>query len=344
LEIEQKKTIERLAIVFAVIAVVILVAYIAYKPNEPKAPKASKAPAIVDRLPILAAHHNASLAVFQSGRWLINANGNGAWEGSSQNDIDFTLGRAGDVPLSGFWEGASAPSVGVFKDGKFSLLIEGSVRTFDFGAPGDVPVVGDWNADGHTKIGIFNKGFWILDMKGDGRRVDPPAGRLIALGGNPGETPLVGDWNGDGRSKVGVFNNGVFYLDFDGNGVWDKNDKMYYFGAKGDIPVVGDWNGDGRSKIGVFHDGFWAIDFNGNGKWEGPQVDRTVALGGVAGEIPLVGDWNGDGRSKVGVEQPAGSFHFDFDGNGIWNEKDKMFSFGIIGDIPVILDPKRGKK
>jgi hypothetical protein len=239
---------------------------------------------------------------------------------------------------------ASAPSIGVFKDGRFSLLIEGKVKNFDFGGPGDIPVLGDWNGDGHTKIGVFSKGFWILDMKGDGRRVDPPAGRTIALGGTAGEIPIVGDWNGDGRSKVGVFNNGIFSLDFDGNGIWDGNDKMYYFGAKGDIPVVGDWNGDGRSKIGTFHNGFWALDFNGNGKWEGPQVDRSIALGGVAGEIPLVGDWNGDGRSKVGVDQPPGSFHFDFDGNGVWTETDKMFSFGVANDIPVILNPVRGKK
>jgi hypothetical protein len=338
LELEQRKTLERLAIVAVVLTLVIVTAYLVYRPGEKKAVKSP------DRIPILAAQKRAILALFSSGRWFVDANANEVWDGAAGGDSEFAMGNAGDIPLAGFWEGSSAPSVGVYKDGTFSLLIQGKIVTFNFGGPGDLPVLGDWNGDGHTKIGIFNKGFWSLDMKGDGQRVDPPAGQLIALGGTLGETPVVGDWNGDGRTKVGVYNNGAFSLDFDGSGIWDKNDKIYYFGEKGDIPVVGDWNGDGRTKVGVFHKGFWLLDYNGDGKWTGPPQDRVVAVGGAAGEIPVVGDWNGDGRSKVGVYQPPDSFHLDSNGNGVWEETDKMFSFGPPGSIPVILQTAHSKK
>jgi hypothetical protein len=344
LESQQKRTLERLAIVAIVIVLVIVLAYLAYKPNSsttPGSPVQAKTPITSDHLPILRQHKAASLALFRSGRWLIKANANGIWDDSTDGDVDFTFGNGGDTPLGGFWEGCSAPSVGVFREGTFSLLIEGQVKTFAFGDPGDIPVLGDWNGDGHTKIGTFNKGVWRLDMKGDGHRAD----RSITLGGNPDEVPIVGDWNGDGRSKVGIFNSGAFSLDFDGNGIFDKSDKTYYFGGKGEIPVVGDWNGDGRSKVGVYQKGFWVIDFDGNGKWENPnQVDRLIALGGVAGEIPLLGDWNGDGRMKAGIYQKPNTFSLDFDGNGVWETKDKLFSFGVLNDIPVVLNPVHVKK
>ena len=292
-------------------------------------------------MPTLPAQKIAVPLLFRSGRWLIDTKAIGAWEGAS----GFELGNEGDSPLIGRWSGTSASSVGVFRDGKFSLLINGKVTVYNFGSPGDTPVVGDWTGDGVTKVGVFRKGFWLLDMNGNGRWDGASADRLIGLGGVAGEVPLIGDWNGDGRSKAGVYYlDGSFALDFNGNGAWDKDDKKFFFGQKGDIPVVGDWSGNGVTKAGVFRKGFWLLDMNGNGHWDGPPGDRLIGLGGVVGDVPLVGDWNGDGRAKAGIYRADGSFAFDFNGNGVWDKDDRLLHLGAHGDLPVILNPVRDKK
>ena len=113
-------------------------------------------------------------------------------------------------------------------------------------------------------------------------------------------------------------------------------------GQKGDVPIVGDWNGDGRSKVGVFRKGFWSLDYDGNLAWDGAK-DRFIALGGNPVDIPVVGDWNGDGRTKVGVYRQT-QWLVDYDGNGLFDKNDKVWNFGLAGDIPLAITPTRSKK
>lgn len=328
MEPEQKRIIQRLAIVTTVLTVVGITAYMAYQPG------ASTAVIVPRNLRKLQALRTAVPIIFHSGNWLF---------GPPLSDMNFTFGSKDYLPVSGVWPGSSAPSIGIYKDGKFSLLVDGVVKEFAFGNTTDVPMAADWNGTGHSYLGVYSKGFWTLDMNGNGQYDGPKLDRFIALGGVPGEFPIIGDWNGDGRTKVGVFSDGLFRIDFNGNGVWDKDDKGLFFGKNGDIPVVGDWNGDGRTKIGAFNAGVWVLDYNGNGKWDGPPEDRVVMLGGLPGDMPVVGDWNGDGRTKVGLYR-AGTFHLDFNGNGVWDENDKVIALGNIGDAAVILNPVRVKK
>jgi hypothetical protein len=334
LEQAQKLILRRLAMVGCVIVFLIVAVYFVFKPT-------GKSVASNNRFPDLQAQKTAVPALFRGGHWLIDPKASGAWDGLSS----FALGDAGDVPLAGFWANGAGASMGVYKDAKFSLLLGGNIRVFGFGNSDSLPVVGDWTGDGRTKIGTYSKGFWQLDLNGNGRWDDQPTDRFIALGGTAGEIPVTGDWNGDGRTKVGVYTtDGSFHLDLDGNGVWDQNDKIIYLGQKGDIPVIGDWNGDGRSKVGVFRSGLWILDYNGNGKWDGSPTDRIIALGGVSGEVPVIGDWNGDGKAKAGVYQPPGVFHLDFDGNGVWDQRDKELFLGAVGDVPVVLNPVHHNK
>lgn len=330
---EQRRIAQRLGIVAALFAVVVLAAYLFYWPKAPAEQTAS----LVPNQHVPNQQGKAIAAVFRSGTWSVDSNGSGRWEGPAGGDTNFTLGKAGDIPLSGIWDKTAGPSVGVFRDGQFFLMVNGQVKEYNFGNPGDVPVVGDWTGDGVTKIGVFRKGFWLLDMNGNGKWDGPSADRMIALGGVLGDIPVVGDWNGDGRGKVGLFRApNIFALDANGNGAWDKDDLQFGFGDPGDKPVVGDWNGDGRTKVGTFRKGFWLLDYNGNQRWD-PPADRLVALGGIAGDIPVVGDWNGDGRTKVGVYRQTAWF-LDSDGNGVFNPSDKPWYFGLPGDIPVVMN------
>ena len=330
---EQKLVFTRLGIVAAVLAIVVAVVYFVYSPKD--LPPAGKI--------YPSGSHKSIAAIFRAGTWSIDSNGTGLWEGAA-GDSGLNLGKAGDIPLTGTWDLADGPSIGVFSNGVFTLLINGRPQTIPFGAPGDLPVVGDWNGDGRTKVGIFRKGFWLLDLNGNGRWDGSSIDRAVALGGTPGELPIVGDWNGDGKTDIGVYRPpSVFLLDANGNGMWDKGDKIFAFGSPGDTAVLGDWNGDGRTKLGVFHNGFWSLDYNGNFAWDGSGKDRFIALGGVAGDVPIIGDWNGDGRTKVGVFR-GNQWLIDTDGNGVYDKLDKPWTFGLPGDVPIVINPAPTKK
>ena len=66
---------------------------------------------------------------------------------------DVHFGTPGDIPVVGDWDGTGKDTVGVFRDGTWTLSngqTGAKLRTTQvhFGGPGDIPVVGDWNGDG----------------------------------------------------------------------------------------------------------------------------------------------------------------------------------------------------
>jgi hypothetical protein len=198
-----------------------------------------------------------------------------------------------------------------------------------------------------SKIGVFRNTthLFYLDYNGNGAWNGAATDRQYNFGIS-GDIPVSGDWNLDGKTEIGVFRNSthLFYLDYNGNGVWNgaSVDKQYNFGISGDIPVSGDWNNDGRTEIGVFRNSthMFYQDYNGNGVWNGSVVDRQYNFG-IAGDIPVTGDWNNDGKTEIGVfRNSTHLFYLDYNGNGVWNGAavDKMYNFGISGDIPVTGD------
>jgi hypothetical protein len=255
---------------------------------------------------------SANVGIFRSGfYWLEDVDGNQQF--NSPPDRAFAFGGiAGDIPITGDWNGSGTTNVGIYRpsNGLFILDANGDGQ-FDAGdyvynlgvgtQPGDVPVVGDWNGDGRTKVGLFRQGFfWILDTNGNGV-FEQGVDQTFAFGGVGGDVPVVGDWNGTGTSKIGLFREGFFWiLDVNGNGTIDNvnsvgGDQAFAFGGiTGDVPVVGDWNADGRSKVGVFRDGFfWVLDANGNHTFDGTGVGQDFAFpfGGITGDVPVVGKW-----------------------------------------------------
>jgi hypothetical protein len=214
------------------------------------------------------------------------------------------IGRTGDLPLVGDWDGSGTSTVGVFR-------------------PAD--------------------GTWYLDANGNGVWEGCGVDRCLQFGLD-GDVPLVGDWTGSGTSKVGTFrpSDGMFYLDANGNGIWDGCgiDRCLPFGMAGDIPLLGDWDGSGTIKVGTFRpsDGMFYLDANGDGNWEGCAIDRCFQIG-IDGDIPLVGDWDGTGSTKVGTFRPSnGTFYLDYSGNGVWSGcgVDKCSQFGNTDDIPLV--------
>ena len=259
----------------------------------------------------------SKIGVFRSGTWYMDLLGTHSWVACGPDGC-YSFGQAGDIPVTGDWDGTGIIRLGVFRHGWWYFDMngndawDGSDESIPFGVSGDIPVVGNWNgsADGKSKIGVFRNGMWYLDYPGTGTWVgcgapaDLTKDACISFG-MAGDIPVVGNWNGsaDGKSKIGVFRNGVWYLDYPGTGTWagcgapadPAKDACIPFGMAGDIPVVGNWSGsaDGKSKIGVFRNGMWYLDYPGTGAWAGcgAPVDPTKGVcadWGAPGDMPVV--------------------------------------------------------
>lgn len=207
-----------------------------------------------------------------NGRWYLDRNGNGQWDGCSVDVCVTSLGSPGDIPLVGYQKDSDNPVIGIFR----SAVIT--------------------NVNG--KNTVTDRGVWQFDTNKnwvyDGCGVDA----CVSKFGNPGDFAVLGDWNGSGEDKLGVFDadGPTWQLDYNGNGVWDgcNVDKcLSGFGRTTDLPVAGDWDGTGKARIGVFRPGTgeWFLDKNGNGRMDSCTIDICVAAFGKAGDRPVVGNW-----------------------------------------------------
>ena len=300
-----------------------------------------------DEMLTVSAQRPAGIAAFSNGSWKLDVNGNSNWDGvSTDRAVYWSLGRTGEIPVSGDWNGDGRQKVGLYVGGTWLLDYNGNGvwdgpdvdKLLYFGGPDYIPVVGDWNGSGTAKVGVYHNGTWLLDYNGnfqwDGINTD----KLLFFG-DVGYSPVVGDWNGSGNTKLGVHRNGTWILDFNGNFQWDgiNTDKLIFFGGPGYTPVVGDWNGTTTTKVGAYKDGLWVVDYNGNFAWDGLTLDRLAFFGGPE-YTPLVGDWNAAGIDKVGAfSATLGLWVLDMNGNYTWDPPaDRVTAFGGPGQTPVV--------
>ena len=89
------------------------------------------------------------------GKWFLDVNGNGSWNGCRREKCLGSFGIKGDLPVVGNWDGTGTMKIGVFRPstGEWFLDINGNGKldncTLDlcvgpFGQAGDFPVVGKW--------------------------------------------------------------------------------------------------------------------------------------------------------------------------------------------------------
>ena len=228
----------------------------------------------------------SSLGIFRTNLWAIDQNKNFQWDGS---DKYFFLGQAGDVPVSGDFNGDGFAEIGIFRNGLWAIDQNGngqwdeSDKYIVLGQAGDVPVSGDFNGDGFAEMGIFRNGLWAIDQNGNGQW--DGSDKYIVLG-QAGDVPVWGDFDGDGFAEMGVFRNGLWAIDQNRNGQWDVSDKYLWLGQAGDIPVWGHIYGGSASEMGIFRNGLWAIDLNQNGVWDDSDLYTWL---GQSGDVPIMG-------------------------------------------------------
>lgn len=120
-------------------------------------------------------------------------------------DHVFHYGTPGDVPVTGDWNGEGIRTIGVFRDGQWTLDANGDGRfdeqdrTVMLGQAGDLPLVGDFNGDGVDDLGVYRAGRWLIDANGDGELEEMElAATDQAFAAEVAGKPIVGDWDGDG--------------------------------------------------------------------------------------------------------------------------------------------------
>jgi hypothetical protein len=225
--------------------------------------------------------------------WLLDASGNGAY---GAGDLTYTFGMAGDVPVTGDWNGNGTTKIGVVRNNKTWILdasgngVYGAGDlTYNFGTAGDRYVTGDWTGNGTTRIGVVrNNKTWILDASGNGAY---GPGDIVYTFGTAGDVYITGDWNNDRKTEIGVVrNNKTWLLDASGNGAYGIGDLTYTFGTVGDRYVTGDWTGTGTTRIGVVRTNTtWLLDASGDGKWGPGDYQYTF---GKARDVYVTGKWN----------------------------------------------------
>jgi PKD repeat protein len=224
--------------------------------------------------------------------WLLDKSGDGKF---GAGDLTYTFGKAGDVPVTGDWDGNGITGIGVVRNNSIWVLdVSGDGMfgagdvSYSFGKAGDIPVTGDWDGDLATEIGVVRSGrTWYLDASGDGKY---GAGDFTYTFGRAGDVPVTGDWDGDLTTEIGVVrSNTTWILDASGNGKFGAGDFTYSFGKAGDKPVIGDWDADVTSEIGVVRGNTtWLLDASGDGKYG--AGDLTYSFG-KAGDKPVTGKW-----------------------------------------------------
>lgn len=179
----------------------------------------------------------------------------------------FTFGAAGDLPVTGDWNGDDRATAGVFRPSTGTWHLRngtgggpadaGSLR---YGAPGDKPVVGDWNGDGTPTPGVFRPTtatWYLTDTVPTPGATTPGTTHHLVRYGSPDDLPVAGDWNGDGTTGLGVHRSGAWHLrDTLTSGAAQTTVP---FGSPGDTPVVGDWNHDGTDTLAVVRRGTWHL-------------------------------------------------------------------------------------
>jgi protocatechuate 3,4-dioxygenase beta subunit len=103
-----------------------------------------------------------AIAVFQEGRWRLDANADGRW---TDADVEALFGQPGDIPIVGDFNGDGIDELAVVRGDVWIIDVDGDRRLtaadlqlrIPRGAD-ELPVAGDWDGDGRAEPGVYRYG------------------------------------------------------------------------------------------------------------------------------------------------------------------------------------------
>jgi serine-aspartate repeat-containing protein C/D/E len=120
-------------------------------------------------------------------------------------DHVFVFGGGRDIAISGDFNGDGITTIGVFRDGNWTLDVDGDGqlsalhdRQVKYGEAGDIPVVGDFDGDGIDELAIVRGDQVFVDSNRNGH-IDA-TDQVFQLDSEEGSI-IVGDFDGDGRDE-----------------------------------------------------------------------------------------------------------------------------------------------
>jgi hypothetical protein len=142
------------------------------------------------------------IGLHRNNKFLLDANGNGRWDGVAGGDVIRVFGARTDTPIIGDFNGDGIDDVGVHRHNKFFLDTNGNGRwdgtgqdvRYHFGKAGQTPIIGDWDGDGVDDIGTHATNVFFIDYNSDGRWNGRTDGDEFYRFREPGDTPLIGKW------------------------------------------------------------------------------------------------------------------------------------------------------
>ncbi|MEQ8849549.1 SdrD B-like domain-containing protein, partial [Botrimarina sp.] len=126
-------------------------------------------------------------------------------------DHVFFFGVEGDHPVTGDFNGDGVRTIGVFREGRWTLDTDGDGRLSEadtqvvLGTAGDKPLVGDFDGDGVDELGVYRAGEWLVDPDGDGLLTALRFAATDNALADADAQPVVGDWDGDGADEPGLY-------------------------------------------------------------------------------------------------------------------------------------------
>jgi hypothetical protein len=133
-------------------------------------------------------------------------------QGDPRSDVIdhvFRFGTRGDQPIAGDFNGDGVSTLGIFKDGRWVMDVNGDGQLdpnrdgyAEFGKTGDIAIVGDFNGDGIDEIAVVRGDRVIVDSNGNGRL--DATDRVFEIQGE-GENVVVGDFDGDGIDEAAYY-------------------------------------------------------------------------------------------------------------------------------------------
>ena len=184
------------------------------------------------------------IGVYRNGLWLLDANGNGKWDGNGPDAEAHFGGDPADRAVAGDFDGDARDEIGVFRAGTWLIDLNHSGAwdagdaEFTFGQAGDQPVVGDWDGDGVADLGVRRGLVTHLDSDGD-RAWSAGDTQVQRSDWALPAPPVAGDWQGLGHDQLGVYEDTLYKIDAPAPFPYPTNRANY--GAPGSLPVVGQW-------------------------------------------------------------------------------------------------------